>query len=1005
MLSVAKMGLWQWDLLKGEIKCSPHQEQLFGLAPGSFDGQYETFEACLHPEDRSLVNQALQTRSDFHREFRVIWPDGSTHWLEGKGQAVYNKAGQPVQIMGTFMDIDERKQVEADLRSSLAEIEAIYQSAPIGLNVLDTDLRFIRINKRLSEMNGLPMEAHIGHTVGELLPDIADTTEQLLRPILVTGNPLLNVEITGETPAQPGVRRTWLESFLPLKNGDQIIGISTVCEEITERKQAEADLKQAKEELESRVMEHTAQLLELNEQLLQIVVQQKQTQVALSQSEERLRLALDFTQIGFWDWHFPSGKIVWNDNHFTLIGLVPHTIQPSYEVWRHQVHPEDIGWVEQRFFESIETRTIFIVEYRVMHPDGSVHWLMARAKAIYDQSGQPMRSLGVLLDVTERKLTETTLYQYQRIVSTIKDGIALLDRNYIYQMVNQAYLDWRNKSNTEVMGQSKRVVFGDNLFDHFIQTQLDKCLAGETVQHERWLYYPHSVPQFLSVTYTPYREPDGSISGVIISLRNLTQLKQAEQMLDLQAVITRNMAEGVCLIRTDQGIIVYANPKFEQMFGYDSGELNGQHVSIVNYGTATVTAQEVYEAIRSSVLENGEATYEVLNVKKNGTPFWCSATTSEFKYSEYGTLLVAVQQDITDRKRTEDALRESEEKFRQLAENIQAVFWMTDIHSQQVLYVSPAYETIWHRSCQSLYQNSGDWLDAIHPEDHDAYREHIRTGQSDIKYRLIHPDGSIRWIRDRAFPIKNPDGEVVRIAGIAEDITELQMVEQMKNEFIGIVSHELRTPLTSIRAALGLLHAGTYDNRPDKFKRMIEIAAIESDRLVRLVNDILTLERLEAGQVILEKTTWEAVDLVHRAVAGVSAIAELQQITFTIHPTSAKVWANADAIMQTLTNLLSNALKFSPRGSTITINIQQQPTCVLFQVSDQGQGIPTDKLEAIFGKFQQVDSSDSRDKGGTGLGLAICRSIIEQHGGKIWAQNNLGVGSTFFFTLPFPPQD
>ncbi|MEH1909509.1 MAG: ATP-binding protein [Nostoc sp.] len=488
----------------------------------------------------------------------------------------------------------------------------------------------------------------------------------------------------------------------------------------------------------------------------------------------------------------------------------------------------------------------------------------------------------------------------------------------------------------------------------------------------------------------------------------LTLLEQAHQ-LELQAIITRNMAEGICLVRADNGVIVYANPKFEQMFGYDSGELNGQHVSIVNYASESLTAENVNQAIVSAVLQNSEATYQVQNVKKDGTPFWCSATTSVLRHPDYGDVLVAVHQDITLAKGIEDALRQSEEKFRQLAENIQAVFWIKDICNQQVLYVSNAYETIWQRSCESLYHNYSNWLDAIHPEDRQRveieFIEKFRTGQYDKKYRIIRPDGSIRWIRDRAFPIKNELGKLVRIAGIAEDITELQQIDLIKNEFIGIVSHELRTPLTAIRAALGLLQTGIYDKKPDKFKRMIEIAAIDSDRLVRLVNDILDLERLESDRTVLEKTICKAADLIQQAVAGVQAIANQQNITFKIHPSNAQVWAAADAIVQTLTNLLGNAIKFSPADSTITLSVQQQTDRVLFQITDQGRGIPAEKLEAIFGRFQQVDVSDSRTKGGTGLGLAICRSIINQHGGQIWAESTVSVGSTFFFTLPLPPEE
>lgn len=205
--------------------------------------------------------------------------------------------------------------------------------------------------------------------------------------------------------------------------------------------------------------------------------------------------------------------------------------------------------------------------------------------------------------------------------------------------------------------------------------------------------------------------------------------------------------------------------------------------------------------------------------------------------------------------------------------------------------------------------------------------------------------------------------------------------------------------------SLGLLKTGVYDKKPEKSRRMIEIALLDTNRLVNLVNDILDLERLESGRAFLEKTLCKAADLMQQAVDGIQAIATQQQLLLILTPTDAEVWAAADAIVQTLTNLLSNAIKFSPIHYAIHLSATNQTDCVLFQVSDRGRGIPANKLELIFGRFQQVDASDSREKGGTGLGLAICQSIIERHGGKIWAESIFGEGSTFFFTLPLPTNE
>jgi signal transduction histidine kinase len=187
-------------------------------------------------------------------------------------------------------------------------------------------------------------------------------------------------------------------------------------------------------------------------------------------------------------------------------------------------------------------------------------------------------------------------------------------------------------------------------------------------------------------------------------------------------------------------------------------------------------------------------------------------------------------------------------------------------------------------------------------------------------------------------------------------------------------------------------------------RRMIEIAAIDTERLVRLVNDILDLDRLESGKITLVKECCDAGVLVEQAARGMRSLAEKEKITLSVSPVSTPVWASPDRIIQTLTNLLSNAIKFSSTHSMITIIVEPQGDRVLFQVKDRGRGIPADKLETIFERFQQVNSSDSRSKGGTGLGLAICHSIITQHGGQIWAESVLGEGSTFSFTLPVPPE-
>jgi signal transduction histidine kinase len=218
------------------------------------------------------------------------------------------------------------------------------------------------------------------------------------------------------------------------------------------------------------------------------------------------------------------------------------------------------------------------------------------------------------------------------------------------------------------------------------------------------------------------------------------------------------------------------------------------------------------------------------------------------------------------------------------------------------------------------------------------------------------------------------------------------------------VSHELRTPLTSIRGALGLLSSGVLSQANDKASNLLRIALSNSDRLVRLINDILDLERIQSGREPLTFRGVQLGDLVRQAIEGMQPVAESAGVQLIHDATQVEIAADPDRLLQVLTNLLSNAIKFSPPNSTVSVMLRPGVTGVTVSVIDHGRGIPADKLETIFGRFQQVDASDAREKGGTGLGLAICRTIVLQHSGRIWAERNPLRGSTFRVYLPYQPE-
>ena len=272
---------------------------------------------------------------------------------------------------------------------------------------------------------------------------------------------------------------------------------------------------------------------------------------------------------------------------------------------------------------------------------------------------------------------------------------------------------------------------------------------------------------------------------------------------------------------------------------------------------------------------------------------------------------------------------------------------------------------------------------------------------SAIEFRIKRPDGTIRWVWGRWSAVMGTDGKPDRLVGIVHDISERKEMERRVSEFYSTVSHELRTPLTSIRASLGLLEGGLAGALSAKATKLVDIARSECDRLIRLINDILDIRKIEAGKLELRISPVSVKKIVDLTIQGTAGMAlECGVKLVSVVTTEREIRADQDRLIQVLTNLVSNALKFSPPDGEVTVQVEDDGLFCRFSVTDKGPGIPEDQLSKLFGLFQQLDSTDSRPKGGTGLGLAISKAIVEQHGGVVGVDTKPGRGSTFYFDVP-----
>ena len=366
-------------------------------------------------------------------------------------------------------------------------------------------------------------------------------------------------------------------------------------------------------------------------------------------------------------------------------------------------------------------------------------------------------------------------------------------------------------------------------------------------------------------------------------------------------------------------------------------------------------------------------------------------------------------QDMTEQRRAErsekelsDRLRESEARYRSLFEDAPVGIYRTTPDGR-ILMVNPAIlRMLGYGSAEELKARNleSDGPDAAYDRATFRTLAESKGGIRGLEAQWRRRDGSRIWVRENAKAVRGPDGEVLYYEGTVEDVSERHELEELKSQFVSTVSHELRTPLTSLRGALGLLAAGVLGDLPPEARDAVEIARRSILRLVTLVNDILDIERIEQGQLSLQIGSHSVEALLAGSAEEVGPLAREAGITLDVTPSAGEVQGDGDRLLQVIVNLLSNALKFSPRGSTVRLRALEAPDWVEVQVEDQGRGIPPSHHDTIFERFRQVETSDSASQRGAGLGLAIARSIVEMHGGRIGVDSEPGNGSTFWFRIP-----
>lgn len=902
-----------------------------------------------------------------------------------------------------------------------SELEAIYESAPTGLCILDTATRYIRLNQRFAEMNGFSIEEHIGRTVRELVPGLADVAEDLALRVIETGNPVLDMEIEGDTPAQPGVKRHWVESWLPLKdNQGRVTAINIVVNEVTERKRAGE---------------------------------------ALLQSEERFRFLIENAFEGIWTVDAEGRTTFVNHRMAEILKFSSPDELIGHSAFDF-VLGEDREMLQAKFRERLGRSGGDRYDVRLRCKDGSIVWASVGSSNITDETGTILGCMGLFMDITGRKQAEEALKaseerakeQASRLQAVLDAAPAIIwtafDPDCKIISGNQAAYEFSRVSKETDMSKTGSEpeklehyrIFKDGFELAPEEMPMQQVAASGQEINGCFLdfHFDDGTVRSLLGNIRPILDSRGAPNGAVAAFMDITERKMAEEEMrksrDKLKALFDLLPVGISITDENRKIID-ANHSLEKILDISKeGLMEGRHIRrkyLRSDGSEMLPKD--FPSMKALEEEGVAQNAEIAIIKEDGTKIWTDVRAISLPFSDWR--VVVITSDATERKEAEKALKESEERYRALVETspdaivIHKEGWFLYANSAALrLYGADTFRQLQERNI----------FDLIHPDDREEIASRVRQvmkgGRTPLQEaRTIRLDGEQIFIEAAGSPIDYQGERVVQV--IIRDITERKKGEEellrsrdeleirvqertaelvkakeaaeaaaiAKSEFLANMSHELRTPMNAVIGFSSLL---LDDNLTPDQRDYIERIRMGGESLLALINDLLDFTKIEKGRVLLEHQPFSLRDCIEESLEQVSIPADSKNLNLAYkikYGTPDAIVGDQGRLRQILVNLLDNAVKFTDEGEiSVSISsrvLRENKYHINFEVRDTGIGIPADKIKVLFRPFSQADTSITSRYGGTGLGLAIVKSLVELMDGQTWAESEEGKGSTFHFTI------
>jgi two-component system cell cycle sensor histidine kinase/response regulator CckA len=960
------------------LRWNQNFEQVSGYAREEFAqlSPLDLFEG----EDRTLIAQAIRealVKGENTAEADLLAKDGRKRPYFFTGRHLDFDGSQC--LIGMGIDISERKQVEDKLDKSISLLQATLESTADGLLVIDRSGKIVAYNQKFAQMWRIP----------ESILESRDDDQALAFVLEQLADPEGFLSKVRELYGQPEAESYDLLAF---KDG--------------------------------RIFERYSQSQRVGQTIVgrvwsfRDVTARVQAEEALRESEAKYRLLFESNPQPMWVYDLES--LAFLKVNRAAIDFYGYSLEEFLAMTIRDIRPpEDHPALMERVKELREQTPGlgYSGEWRHVKKSGEIInvEIISHEVAFYGQRAR----LALAKDITDRKAAEEALVKYEFIANTAKDCMTLIDRNYVYEAANAAYCQAHGKTLEEVVGSSVAQVWGEDTFKSNIKGYLDRCFTGQTVEFEGWFDFGKQGRGCYHVFYNPYFDEDGTVAYAAVVSHDITERKRTEEALKEGEERYRKLMEtandAILIAEVDTGEILDANQRAQELLGLPLEKIIGMHQSQLH---PPAEAERYRDIFRTHSEVGGIMDEEMFVVDSRGRriPVEISASATEVRGKK---LMQGIFRDLTERRRAAEALRQSEEKYRLLVNQIPAVVykgyadWSLDCFDRKI-------EAITGYAKEEFDSRRKTWRDLIFPEDIEQAKKRFREalkgdGSYVTEHRIRKKGGEVRWVQARNRIIRDAAGKVDYISGVFFDITERkelsdQLIKAQRMEAVGILAgglaHDFNNLLTAI---MGYGEIMMMDLRKeDPFSAYIQEITKAASRGASLTNQLLAFSRkqiLQPQVVNLNEVVVDMDKMLRRLIGE-----DIELITVIDQKLG---WVKADPgqIEQIIMNLAVNARDAMPNGGSLTletanvhldqayarshVGVNPGPH-VMLAVSDNGVGMDAETVSRIFEPFFTTKESGK----GTGLGLATVYGIIQQSGGHIWVYSEPGKGTTFKVYLP-----